>query len=402
MIKTNLLQYTKDELTALLASNGHKPFRAKQLWGWIYAKGVQDFDQMSNLSKELRSWLKENYTVARPMPSQDLLSTDGTRKWLMRMEDGREVETVFIPEEDRGALCVSSQVGCTLSCTFCHTGTMKLVRNLTVEEIVGQWMLAKDAEGEWSSEKAEYIYPSQWEGSNPQKADLGEGLKNAQHPHPKSEISTSPSGRGKKTNRITNIVLMGMGEPMYNYDNVAKAMKILMDHEGVDLSKRRITLSTSGVVPEIERCGKEIEVNLAISLHATNDKLRNEIVPINKKYPLKELLRACREYPGASNSRRITFEYVMLKGVNDSDEEAHELVKLLGGIHAKVNLIPFNPWPNSPYECSSNNRIHAFGRIIMAAGISSPIRKTRGQDILAACGQLKSASERGKREKVSL
>ena len=353
-----LLGYTKEELAGLLASAGHKPFRAKQLWGWIYTKGVTDFAQMQNLSKDLRQWLSEHYSLARPTPSQDLISEDGTRKWLLKMQDGRAVETVFIPEEDRGALCVSSQVGCTLACTFCHTGTMKLVRNLAPEEIVGQWMLAKDAEGEWQMDDAQ--------------------------------------------KRITNIVLMGMGEPLYNYENVKKAMLILMDPDGVALSKRRITLSTSGVIPEIEACGRDLEVNLAISLHATTDELRNEIVPINRKYPLQALLKACREYPGASNSRRITFEYVMLKGVNDSDEDAHRLVKLLKGIHAKVNLIPFNPWPDSPYECSSNNRIHAFGRIIKAAGYSSPIRKTRGQDILAACGQLKSASERGKREKVKL
>ncbi len=364
-VMINLLGLTKDELAALLASNGYPTFRAKQVWNWIFVKGVTEFSQMQNVSKDVREWLQENCSIARPEPVQDLTSTDGTRKWLLKMEDGREVETVFIPEEDRGALCVSSQVGCTLACTFCHTGTMKLVRNLTVAEIVGQWMLAKDKEGEWpSSSRA-----------------------------PKDE---------RAPNRITNIVLMGMGEPLYNYENVKKAMLILMAEDGVALSKRRITLSTSGVIPEIVRCGQDLEVNLAISLHATNDKLRNEIVPINKKYPLKELLQACRDYPGASNSRRITFEYVMLNGVNDSPEDAHELVQLLQGIHAKVNLIPFNPWPDSPYECSSNNRIHAFGRIVMAAGFSSPIRKTRGEDIMAACGQLKSASERGKREKVKL
>ena len=356
--KPSLLGLTKEELTGLLASHGYPPFRAKQIWGWIYVKGVTEFSQMQNVSKEIRSWLDENYSITRPETSQDLQSTDGTRKWLLRMEDGREVETVFIPETDRGALCVSSQVGCTLACTFCHTGTMKLVRNLTPEEIVGQWMLARDREDEWGKSDAE--------------------------------------------RRITNIVLMGMGEPLYNYENVKKAMLILMDQDGVALSKRRITLSTSGVIQEIEACGRDLEVNLAISLHATTNELRNEIVPINKKYPLEQLMQACRDYPGASNSRRITFEYVMLKGVNDSPEDAHRLVKMLKGIHAKVNLIPFNPWPNSPYECSSNNRIHAFGRIIMAAGYSSPIRKTRGDDILAACGQLKSTSERKKGEKVKL
>ncbi len=357
-MKPSLLGLTKAELTGLLASNGFAPFRAKQIWGWIYVKGVTEFSQMGNVSKDIRAWLEDNYSIARPRTSQDLISKDGTRKWLIKMEDGREVETVFIPEEDRGALCVSSQVGCTLACTFCHTGTMKLVRNLTADEIVGQWMLARDREDEWNKTDAE--------------------------------------------RRVTNIVLMGMGEPLYNYENVKKAMLILMDPDGVALSKRRITLSTSGVIPAIEACGRDLEVNLAISLHATNDTLRNEIVPINKKYPLKNLMQTCRDYPGASNSRRITFEYVMLKDVNDSEADAHKLVELLQGVHAKVNLIPFNPWPNSPYECSSNNRIHAFGRIIMAAGFSSPIRKTRGEDIMAACGQLKSASERVKGEKVKL
>jgi len=357
-LKPSLLQYTQDELKTLLVSAGYPAFRAKQIWGWIYVKGVTEFSQMQNVSKEIREWLDTNYSIARPGTTQDLTSTDGTRKWLLKMQDGREVETVFIPETDRGALCVSSQVGCTLSCTFCHTGTMKLVRNLTTDEIVGQWMLARDREDEWTKSDTE--------------------------------------------RRVTNIVLMGMGEPLYNYENVKKAMQILMDPDGVALSKRRITLSTSGVIPEIVKCGEDLEVNLAISLHATNNELRNEIVPINKKYPLEQLMETCRTYPGASNSRRITFEYVMLKGVNDSDEDARELVKLLKGIHAKVNLIPFNPWPDSPYECSSNNRIHAFGRIIMEAGFSSPIRKTRGQDILAACGQLKSASERKKGEKVKL
>ena len=357
-MKPSLLQYTQDELKALLASNGYPTFRAKQIWGWIYVKGVTEFSQMGNVSKDIREWLDANYSIARPDSSQDLTSTDGTRKWLLKMHDGREVETVFIPETDRGALCVSSQVGCTLACTFCHTGTMKLVRNLTTDEIVGQWMLARDREDEWNKPDAE--------------------------------------------RRVTNIVLMGMGEPLYNYENVKKAMLILMDPDGVALSKRRITLSTSGIVPAIEACGRDLEVNLAISLHATNDKLRNEIVPINKKYPIKELMDTCRNYPGASNSRRITFEYVMLKDVNDSEDDARELVKLLKGVHAKVNLIPFNPWPDSPYECSSNNRIHAFGRIVMAAGFSSPIRKTRGEDIMAACGQLKSASERKKGEKVKL
>ncbi len=358
MTLPSLIGLSKDELTALVVESGQPAFRAKQLWQWIYVKGARDFDEMTNLAKELRQWLKENYTLDRPVISRGLTSVDGTRKWLLRFEDGKEAESVYIPEEDRGALCVSSQVGCTLTCTFCHTGTMPLVRNLTAGEIVGQFMLARDELDEW-----------------------------------------------KKTGEdrmLSTIVMMGMGEPLFNYDAVAKALKILMDNDGINLSKRRITLSTSGVVPAIEKCGRELEVNLAISLHAVTDELRNEIVPLNKKYPLEKLIQACRDYPTASNARRITFEYVMLKGVNDSDADAHALVKLVKGIPAKINLIPFNPWPGAPYECSSNNRIRAFAEIVNDAGYSSPVRTPRGRDIFAACGQLKSDSERKRGEKVKL
>ncbi|MGE0755341.1 MAG: 23S rRNA (adenine(2503)-C(2))-methyltransferase RlmN, partial [Alphaproteobacteria bacterium] len=324
----------------------------------LYKKGAHDFSVMSSIAKPQQAKLAELFSLERPEISKNLTSFDHTRKWLLKFEDGNQVETVFIPEEDRGALCVSSQVGCTLSCSFCHTGTMKLVRNLTAAEIVGQVMIARDQLNEWDKRREDCLF--------------------------------------------TNIVMMGMGEPLYNYDQVAKALKIIMDSHGIALSKRRITLSTSGVVPMIERCGKELEVNLAISLHAVRDDLRDELVPLNKKYPLAELLRACREYPAASNARRITFEYVMLKGMNDTDEDARELCRLLKGIHAKVNLIPWNPWPGAKYETSSRNRQHAFAKILNDAGYSSPIRATRGQDIYAACGQLKSDSERKKGEKVWL
>lgn len=357
-VKPSLIGLPKAELTALVVESGQPAFRAKQLWQWIYHKGARDFDEMTNLAKELRQAMKEKYSLERPAISRGLTSVDGTRKWLLKLEDGKEIESVYIPEDDRGALCVSSQVGCTLTCTFCHTGTMPLVRNLTAGEIVGQFMLARDELDEW-----------------------------------------------KKTGEdrmLTTIVMMGMGEPLFNYDQVAKALLILMDKDGINLSKRRITLSTSGVVPAIEKCGKELEVNLAISLHAVTDELRNEIVPLNKKYPLAALMQACRDYPTASNARRITFEYVMLKGVNDSDADAHALVKLVQGIPAKINLIPFNPWPGAPYECSSNNRIRAFAEIVNDAGYSSPVRTPRGRDIFAACGQLKSDSERKRGEKVKL
>ncbi|HKT18113.1 MAG TPA: 23S rRNA (adenine(2503)-C(2))-methyltransferase RlmN [Stellaceae bacterium] len=346
--RKSLIGLTREELAAEMATLGAAPFRARQLWHWIYHRGATDFAAMTTLAKSFRAALAERYVLARPAQSRALRSSDGTRKWLLRFGDGQEAECVHIPEEDRGTLCVSSQVGCTLTCKFCHTGTQRLVRNLDAAEIVGQVMVARDALGEWPS---------------PQDDRL-----------------------------LTNIVMMGMGEPLYNYDNVAKALKIAMDGEGLSVSKRKITLSTAGVVPMIARCGAELGVNLAISLHAVTDELRDVLVPLNRKYPLAELLAACRAYPTASNARRITFEYVMLKGVNDSPAEARALVRLIEGIPAKVNLIPFNSWPGAPFECSSDAAIEAFGDIVNAAGYASPVRTPRGRDILAACGQLKSDS----------
>lgn len=348
--KQQLIGLSREELDTLVRDMGEKPFRARQLWHWIYTKGVRDFAGMTNIPAALRTKLDETFTIARPATSKNLLSVDGTRKWLVKFADGQEAETVYIPETDRGTLCISSQVGCTLTCKFCHTGTQRLVRNLTAEEIVQQVMLAKDVLEDWPSTK--------------------------------------------EHRQLSNIVMMGMGEPLYNYDNVAKALKIIMDNEGISLSKRRITLSTSGVVPMIETCGRELDVSLAISLHAVNDALRDEIVPLNKKYPIAELLEACRNYPGVGNARRITFEYVMLKDVNDSPADARALVKLIRGIPAKVNLIPFNPWPGAPYECSSPEAIQVFSDIINRAGYPSPVRTPRGRDIFAACGQLKSTSTR--------
>jgi 23S rRNA (adenine2503-C2)-methyltransferase len=354
--RKDLVGLSRDELAAEMTAIGAEPFRARQLWHWIYNRGVTDIAAMTTLSKTFRAELAERYVVGRPAAAQALTSVDGTRKWLIRFADGQEVECVHIPEEDRGTLCVSSQVGCTLTCTFCHTGTQRLVRNLTAPEIVGQVMLARDALGEW--------------------------------PSPQDD------------RQLTNIVLMGMGEPLYNYDNVATALKIVMDHEGLSLSRRKITLSTSGVVPMIRRCGEELAVNLAISLHAVNDELRDVLVPINRKYPLAELLQACRTYPGSSNARRITFEYVMLKGINDSPAEAAKLVQLLDGIPAKVNLIPFNPWPGAPYQRSTDAAIKIFGDIVNAAGYASPVRAPRGEDIMAACGQLKSASVKRRKSEL--
>ena len=359
--RRNLVGLGRDALVAEMQEFGAEPFRARQLWHWIYHRGVLDFAQMTSLSKTFRDRLAERYELRRPMVSRALISVDGTRKWLLRFDDGQEVETVYIPEEDRGTLCVSSQVGCTLNCTFCHTGTQRLARNLGAAEIVGQVMVARDALGEW--------------------------------PSPQDD------------RQLTNIVLMGMGEPLYNYDAVAGAMKIVMDAEGLSISRRKITLSTAGVVPMIRRCGAELAVNLAISLHAVRDDIRDQLVPLNRKYPIAELLEACRTYPGSSNARRITFEYVMLNGVNDSPAEARELVRLLAGIPAKVNLIPFNPWPGAPYECSTDAAIAAFSDIVFAAGYSAPVRTPRGRDILAACGQLKSASVRlcrSERERTAL
>jgi 23S rRNA (adenine2503-C2)-methyltransferase len=351
--RKDLVGLSRAALQAEMAAMGAEPFRARQLWHWIYNRGATDFAAMTTLSKAFRAALAERYVVGRPGVARALTSVDGTRKWLLRFADGQEAECVHIPEDDRGTLCVSSQVGCTLTCSFCHTGTQRLVRNLTAPEIIGQVMLARDALGEW--------------------------------PSPQDD------------RQLTNIVLMGMGEPLFNYENVAAALKIVMDHEGLSLSRRKITLSTSGVVPMIRRCGEELAVNLAISLHAVTDELRDMLVPINRKYPLAELLDACRAYPGASNARRITFEYVMLNGINDSPAEARQLVRLLAGIPAKVNLIPFNPWPGAPYERSRDSAIREFADIVNAAGYSSPVRTPRGEDIMAACGQLKSDSIRKRR-----
>ena len=331
--------------------------RVGQLWNWLYVQGATDFARMTNIAKEFRAELGGSFTLARPEIVTEQVSSDGTRKWLLRLGDGKEVETVYIPEEDRGTLCISSQVGCTLTCSFCHTGTQKLVRNLNPAEIVGQIMVARDQLGDWPG-----------------------------------AIAEDPRGIPDTDRKITNVVLMGMGEPLYNFDHVHDAMAIAADGEGLSVSKRRITLSTSGVVPEIPRWGEEAGTMLAISLHAVRDDLRDTLVPINKKWPIKDLLDACRAYPGLSNAERITFEYVMLKGVNDSIADAKELVRLLAKIPAKINLIPFNPWPGTPYECSDWEQIETFGEVVNRAGYASPVRSPRGRDIMAACGQLKSAS----------
>jgi len=351
--RPNLVGMGRAGLAGEMDAFGAEPFRVRQLWHWIYHRGATDFADMTNLAKAFRERLAARYELRRPEVVRALASVDGTRKWLLRFADGQEVETVHIPENDRGTLCVSSQVGCTLNCTFCHTGTQRMVRNLGAAEIVAQIIVARDALGEWPS---------------------------------------PPEGR-----QLTNIVLMGMGEPLYNYENVAAAMKIAMDPEGLAVSRRKITLSTAGVVPMMARCGAELGVNLAVSLHAVTDELRDCLVPLNRKYPIAALLDACRRYPGSSNARRITFEYVMLKGVNDSPAEAKELVRLIRGIPAKVNLIPFNAWPGAPYECSPPAAIAAFSDIVFAAGYSAPVRTPRGRDILAACGQLKSESVRARR-----
>ena len=348
--RINLIGLSRAELAETLAYAGHAPFRVKQLWHWLYHRGAVDFAAMTTLPAALRTELAERFTVDRPVVSREQASDDRSRKWLLRFGDGKEAEAVFIPEEDRGAVCVSSQVGCTLTCTFCHTGTQPWVRNLTPGEIVGQVMVARDAYGEW------------------------------------------PSPRGDRL--LSNIVLMGMGEPLFNYEHVAAALRIVMDPEGISISKRRITLSTSGVAPTIPRAGAELGVNLAISLHAVTDDLRDVLVPLNKKYPIAELLKACAAYPAANNARRITFEYVMLKGVNDSPADARALARLVRDLPAKFNLIPFNPWPGAPYETSAPSVIQRFAAILNDAGYSAPIRVPRGRDILAACGQLRSASER--------
>ncbi|GMV61019.1 MAG: putative dual-specificity RNA methyltransferase RlmN [Parvibaculum sp.] len=357
--KPSLVGLTRPQLMDALKDFGlpekHLRMRAGQIWNGIYNRGLTSFDGMTTLSKELRDKLGQNFDISRLDIVTEQKSVDGTRKWLLRLPSavpgvpGPEIETVYIPEEGRGTLCVSSQVGCTLTCTFCHTGTQKLVRNLTAGEIVGQILIARDALGEWPD-----------------------------------------GGRNSEDRLITNIVMMGMGEPLYNFENVRDALEVVSDGEGLSLSKRRITLSTSGVVPMIEKAGEEIGCMLAISLHAVNDETRNKLVPLNKKYPIRELLDACRNYPGVSNARRITFEYVMLKGVNDSIEDAKELVRLLKGIPAKINLIPFNPWPGSPYECSDWAQIEKFADFVNRAGYASPVRTPRGRDIMAACGQLKS------------
>jgi 23S rRNA (adenine2503-C2)-methyltransferase len=348
--RRNLVGLSRREIEDEIRNLGEPAFRARQLWHWIYHRGATDFAAMTTLSKGFRARLADTYELRRLHVATALQSRDGTRKWLLRLPDGQEVESVHIPEQDRGTLCVSSQVGCTLTCRFCHTGTQRLVRNLSAAEIVGQVMIARDTLAEW---------PSPAEGR-----------------------------------QLTNLVLMGMGEPLYNFENVAQAMKIVMDPEGLSLSKRKITLSTSGVVPLMARCGAELGVNLAVSLHAVTDELRNDLVPINRKYPLAELLAACEAYPGVHNARRITFEYVMLDGVNDSPADARALVRLLRNIPAKVNLIPFNPWPGAPYGCSTVKAMDAFAAILMDARLAAPVRQPRGQDIMAACGQLKSASMR--------
>ena len=369
-VRPTLAGMSRERLREALAAAGVPPkqlrMRVIQLWRWLYITGATSFDQMTDVSKELRTALEARFSLDRPEIVAEQVSVDGTRKWLLRLpkrgHDSRapEIETVYIPEADRGTLCISSQVGCTLTCSFCHTGTQRLVRNLEASEIVGQILLARDRIGDWPGAK--------------RPADDG----------------LLPAGDRK----ITNVVLMGMGEPLYNFDNVREAMEIASDGEGLSLSKRRITRSTSGVVPEIKRWGELAGTMLAISLHATRDELRDELVPINKKYPLSELLEACRTYPGASNAKRITFEYVMLKGVNDSPADAKALVRLLAGIPAKINLIPFNPWPGSRYECSDWETIERFADIVNRAGYASPVRTPRGRDILAACGQLKSESVR--------
>ena len=360
--KIELIGLPREKIRAVLEGAGLEPkqakLRAKQIWHWIYNRGVGDFAAMTDIAKAQQPWFATRFVVTRPQVVEAQVSTDGTRKWLLRTHDGHDFEMVFIPDADRGTLCVSSQVGCTLNCTFCHTGTMKLVRNLDPAEIVGQVMLARDALGEWPS---------------------------------------SQEGR-----MLTNIVMMGMGEPLYNFDNVRDALKIVMDGDGLGLSKRRITLSTSGVVPMMARAGEEIGVNLAVSLHAVTKEVRDEIVPINRKYGIEQLLQACADYPGANNARRITFEYVMLQDKNDSDEDARELVRLIRAydLPAKVNLIPFNPWEGSTYLCSTPERIRSFSSIIFAAGISAPVRTPRGRDIDAACGQLKTAAEKKSRAEL--
>ncbi|MDA0353939.1 MAG: 23S rRNA (adenine(2503)-C(2))-methyltransferase RlmN [Proteobacteria bacterium] len=365
--KVNIIGLTRSQLLEAMLAVGTPARQAKmrlgQLWQWVYHWGLRDFSQMTNLSKDYRLFLEEYFTIDLPEVVTRQISSDGTRKYLVRIQGGHEVETVYIPENGRGTLCISSQVGCTLNCTFCHTGTQKLVRNLTAGEIVGQVMLARDDLGEW----------------------------------PTAGTTIKPEAR-----LVSNLVLMGMGEPLYNFDNVRDAMQIVMDNEGLTLSRRRITLSTSGVVPEIARTAEEIGCLLAVSFHATTDAVRDVLVPINKRWNIKALLDTLREYPRLSNSERITFEYVMLKDINDSDDDARRLVKLISGIPAKINLIPFNEWPGAPYQRSDWDRIEAFSDIVFNAGYASPIRKPRGEDIMAACGQLKSATERERKSRAQI
>ena len=366
-----------DALGAIGVPERQRKMRVQQLWNWIYVRGARDFDVMTSVAKELRGELDRHYTLARPEVVAEQVSVDGTRKWLLRLpgehaaERPHEVECVYIPESDRGTLCVSSQVGCTLNCSFCHTGTQRLVRNLTPGEIVGQIMVARDRLGEW-----------------PRKSDPNSGRPEFGGTPPSDGLVPTDGGR-----YVSNIVMMGMGEPLYNFEAVRDALQVAADGDGIGISRRRITLSTSGVVPNIARTGAEIGVMLAVSLHAVRDDLRNELVPLNRKYPIAELMQACRDYPGLSNARRITFEYVMLKGVNDSLADARQLVRLLKGIPAKINLIPFNPWPGSRYECSDWDQIERFSEVVFNAGYASPVRTPRGRDILAACGQLTSATE---------
>ena len=348
--RISLLGLDRNAVDAAIIELGLPKFRAGQLWRWVWRHGITDFSDMTDLGKEARALLATKFHADRPVVSRRQNSVDGTIKWLIRLDDNQEAEMVYIPDEDRGTLCISSQIGCTLTCSFCHTGTQRLVRNLTIAEITGQILLAMDELGDWPA--------------------------------------------GNPNRRLTNIVLMGMGEPLYNYENVRDAMQLIMSGEGIGLSKRRITLSTSGIVPEIERTGADLGVNLAISLHAVRDELRDELVPINRKYNLETLVKAVREYPGLSNARRVTWEYVMIKGVNDSEADARALVKLISGIPSKINLIPFNPWPGTDYVCSDDAQIDKFAKIVMRAGYASPVRKPRGRDILAACGQLKSDSVR--------
>ena len=376
--RIDLIGLPRTRIAELFAAAGldakQAKLRSRQVFHWLYHRGVTDFAEMTDIAKTMRPWLAERFVIGRPDIVEAQHSTDGTRKWLLRTADGHDFEMVFIPDATRGTLCVSSQVGCTLNCRFCHTGTMRLVRNLTVGEIVGQVMLARDSLGEWPKGVMDFAFEEEGD-----------------------EGSYSSDGR-----LLTNIVMMGMGEPLYNFEHVRDALKLVMDGDGLALSKRRITLSTSGVVPMMARCGEEIGVNLAVSLHAVAKDVRDEIVPINKKYGIEDLLAACAAYPGASNARRITFEYVMLKDKNDSDDDARELIRLLKKyrLPAKVNLIPFNPWPGAPYECSTPERIKRFSDMIFEAGISAPVRTPRGRDIDAACGQLKTAAEKKSRAEL--